>query len=126
MSQESGFEITFANCPAGLHAHVRGASTLQNTLAYWQRIVEEVHRRQSRAILLIDELEGEPLGEADWRNLVQAMLGTGVERLRIAHVKPLGLQQIEFCELYAVEAGINARVFADETEADLWLRHGME
>jgi len=126
MPQDTGFEISFANCPAGLRAHVRGTSSFGNTVGYWLRIVEEINRRQSRALLLVDELEGEPLAEDDWRRLVQAMLGSGVERLRIAHVKPLGLQKIEYCELYAVEAGINARVFVNETEADLWLRHGGE
>ena len=60
------------------------------------------------------------------RNLIwcSSMVGKGLESVRIAHVKPHGLQRIDHCELFAREAGLEARVFTDETEADLWLRYG--
>jgi len=45
--------------------------------------------------------------------------------VRIAHVKPQGLQRVEYCELFAREAGLTARVFTEESVADLWLRHGL-
>ena len=32
-------------------------------------------------------------------------------------------EQVEYCEIYALEAGIDAQVFEDERQADLWLRH---
>jgi len=50
--------------------------------------------------------------------------GKGLENVRIAHVKPHGLQQIEYCELHAREVGFVARVFTREIEAELWLRYG--
>jgi hypothetical protein len=52
------------------------------------------------------------------------MAGSGLERVRIAHVKPTGLDHLEYCEIYANAAGIDARVFADEGEAERWLRYG--
>jgi hypothetical protein len=52
------------------------------------------------------------------------MRGLGLETVRIAHVKPHGLQLIEHCEIYANEAGFDSRVFTDESQADLWLRYG--
>lgn len=107
-----------------LRVHVAGESTLENTVAYWQAIVDEVRRERPEAILLIDELQGERLTGVQWRQLVETMAGHGLEPLRIAHVKPMGLQQIEHCEIYAREAGFHSRVFDDERRAELWLRYG--
>ena len=47
-----------------------------------------------------------------------------LEQVRIAHVRPGGLQQLEHCEIFAVELGFQARVFVDERVAELWLRYG--
>ena len=48
----------------------------------------------------------------------------GLEQVRIAHVRPAGLQQLEYCEIFAVELGFQAHVFVDERAAELWLRYG--
>ena len=122
---QASFEIIFSAHPAGLKARVQGEGSLENTLAYWQAIVAELATRPAPALLLIDEMHGDPLPEHDWQQLVEAMKGTGLDQLRIAHVKPLGLQSIEYCELFALEAGMHARVFPDEDEAVMWLRHGL-
>ena len=122
---QASFEIIFSAHPAGLKARVQGEGSLENTLAYWQAIVAELATRPATALLLIDEMHGDPLPEHDWQQLVEAMKGTGLDQLRIAHVKPLGLQSIEYCELFALEAGMHARVFPDEDEAVMWLRHGL-
>jgi hypothetical protein len=37
----------------------------------------------------------------------------------------MGLEKIEYCEIFAVEAGMQARVFTSESDAVLWLRHGL-
>ena len=108
----------------GLRVEVRGPGTYENTLAYWRSIAAALGERRPAGLLLVDETVGEPLSPLQWKALVQAMEGAGLEKLRIAHVKPHGLERIEYCELYAREAGLDARVFTDENEADLWLRHG--
>jgi hypothetical protein len=108
----------------GLRVVVRGAGTYANTLAYWQTIAAKLQELGAPGLLVIDETTGEPLSAEDWKALVKAMVGKGLERVRIAHVKPHGLQRIEYCELAAREAGLEARVFTDEAEADLWLRYG--
>ncbi|MEO6104139.1 MAG: hypothetical protein ABIP44_10945 [Pseudoxanthomonas sp.] len=122
---EVSFQISFSTHPAGLRAWVTGEGTLQNTLAYWEAIVVELGARPAPALLLVDELRGESLPEQAWRQLVEAMEGTVLEQLRIAHVRPFGLQSVEFCELFALEAGMRARVFSSEDEAIMWLRHGL-
>lgn len=119
------FEIVFSAHPAGLKAWVRGAGSLENTLAYWQAIVARLTERPASALLLVDEMHGDPLPEQDWQQLVETIKGTCLDRLRIAHVKPLGLQSVEYCELFALEAGLRARVFSNEDEAINWLRYGL-
>lgn len=122
---QASFEIVFSAHPAGLKAYVRGEGSLENTLAYWQAILAELTVRPAPALLLIDEMHGDPLSEQSWQQLVETIKGTCLDQLRIAHVKPLGLQSIEYCELFALEAGMRARVFSSEDEAIMWLRHGL-
>lgn len=116
--------VGFSRRPSLLRVHVSGASSLDNTLAYWRSIISEVGREPADAILLIDDLVGEPLTQDEWLSLVQHATGHGLERARIAHVKPGGLRQIEYCEIFAGDAGFQARVFDDERAAELWLRYG--
>ena len=107
-----------------LRVHVIGESTLDNTIAYWQAILAEVEKEPAAQLLLIDELLGEPLTESEWLSLVRNMSNHGLEQVRIAHVKPHGLQRIKYCEIFARDAGFDARVFDDERAAELWLRYG--
>jgi hypothetical protein len=124
---QGGPQYTIAfqpNGADGLRAHVEGTASLETTIAYWRAILAQLAERRSKSLLLIDELRGEPLDARDWQRLVQAMTGKGLEQVRIAHVKPHGLERIEYCEIYANEAGLHARVFDDERAASLWLRYG--
>jgi hypothetical protein len=118
------YSIRFTVQQGLLRVHVLGVASLQSTFAYWTEIVERVCALKPHSLLLIDELRGPPLSAADWFGLVQALGGKGLESVRIAHVKPHGLEQVEYCEIYAKEAGLDARVFVDPGAAELWLRHG--
>jgi uncharacterized protein YjeT (DUF2065 family) len=122
---QASFEIVFSTHPFGLKARVRGEATFENTVAYWRAIAAALQERPSPALLLIDETIGAALYEEHWRQLVEMMKDGPLERLRIAHVKPMGLEKVEYCELFALEAGMHARVFTDEAEAVMWLRHGL-
>lgn len=119
-----GYRLAFADQSAGLRAHLSGRGGLPEVRACWMELAAEARRRDARALLLIDELEGAPLRPEEWKSLVAGMAGQGLERLRIAHVKPRGLEKLEYCEIYAREAGLVARVFVDERAASLWLRYG--
>lgn len=120
----AGYTLTFAPNDGGLRAHVVGETSLAATIAYWREIAHEARRVGAKALLLIDEMRGEVLGESDWLQLVTALRGEGLEKLRIAHVKPAGLQAVEYCEIFARDAGIEAHVFENETLASVWLRYG--
>ena len=119
-----GPAVSFARRLGTLRVEVQGESTLENTIAYWKAIEDEVRRAPVPALLLIDNLRGVELTADEWWRLVHALAGHGLENVRIAHVRPRGLQQIEYCELFACEAGFQARVFDSEVPASLWLRYG--
>lgn len=122
---EAAFQIVFSTHQFGLKAQLSGEAVFDNTVAYWSAIVDELGRRPAKGLLLVDEMTGAPLSEEHWRQLVEMMKGGPLEQVRIAHVKPLGLQKIEYCEIFALEAGMQARVFTDERDAVMWLRHGL-
>lgn len=107
-----------------LRVEVSGPNTVENTIRYWQAILTEVNAQPPRHIVLIDRMDGESLSSDEWKSLVHSLKGTGLESIRIAHVKPDGQEQLEYCELHALEAGFVARAFYDEGQAELWLRHG--
>jgi|KBSSwiStaDraftv2_1062776.scaffolds.fasta_scaffold53912_3 hypothetical protein len=124
MDQEDSLVVRTSHNRGVLRVEVSGPGNYANTLAYWKTIAAAVRKHTPHGLLLIDLTTGTALSAQEWKDLVDAMLGQGLEDVRIAHVKPHGLQQIEYCELYAREAGFVARVFTREVEAELWLRYG--
>jgi hypothetical protein len=108
----------------GLRVRVTGTRSLECTIEYWKRIVEKVAQSHPECLLVVDELRGTELTPAQWSDLVQSMVGKGLEQVRIAHVKLFGLDHIEYCELYANIEGFDARAFNNIPEAERWLRLG--
>jgi hypothetical protein len=106
-----------------LRAWASGTSSFAATVACWQQIIAEVQSRHPQTLLLVDRLEGRGLTGMEWESLVHATRGMGLESVRIAHVKPQGLETLEYCEIYAREVGLDARVFEDEASALFWLQH---
>ena len=123
-SKHPAFFVSSSRRGSQLRVHVIGESTLDNTIAYWQAILTEFEKETAAQLLLIDELLGEPLTESEWLSLVRNMANHGLEQMRIAHVKPHGLQRIEYCEIFARDVGFDSRVFDNEHAAEIWLRYG--
>jgi hypothetical protein len=73
-------------------------------------------------LLVVVELVGEELAASEWKALVDGVAGRGLEGVQIAHAKPFALDQIDYCERYANEAGLQARTFRSVDEALAWLR----
>ena len=119
--------VTFQARRGLLRAHVTGVKgTLDVTLGYWRRIAEEVRRRKPRNVLVVDEMEGEPLAADQFQKFIGAMRDQGFEGLRVAFVVARGehVPHVEGAEILARAVGFNARVFGNENDAALWLRHG--
>ena|SRR5688572_269453 len=121
------FKVDFEWQPGALRAHVTGVKgSIDITLAYWKAIAEEVRRLRARTLLVVDELEGEALQAEFMPAFIEAMVGLGLEGVRIAFVETQGGQipHVESAEILARERGYEVRVFANETDASLWLRYG--
>ncbi|MDQ2972766.1 MAG: hypothetical protein ABIY40_02830 [Rhodanobacteraceae bacterium] len=97
-------------------------------VACWKSLATECERRGTRQLLVIDRLQGDPLPPDEMDRLVGILLGTFLKHVRIAFHEPVSahLPLVEHAELSAREAGFTARVFADEHEAVLWLRYGVD
>ena len=126
MHKDDGYALDLRRQGDGLRATVSGERTLANTVAYWESIVAEVAVHKPKWLLLVDRLRGDELSIDEWRSLVERMTGQGLEGIRIAHVKPSGMDHLEYCEIFAREAGIDARAFADMGVAERWLRYGVD
>lgn len=116
--------VSFRPTRTGVRVKATGLGSYAATLECWRAIALQVRERRVATVLLIDETRGQPLRADEWQSLVEGMRGLGLEDVRIAHVKPFGLQGVEYCEIFAREAGFDARVFDNETTAELWLRYG--
>ena len=125
MAQSADYLLTCRCLRDGvLRADVSGRRTPAATRAYWEELLGQVRAHAPRRLLVVDELRGPELSAAEWCALVEAMHGRGLDGVRIAHVRPAGMAQLEYCEICAREAGIDARAFDDLAAAERWLRYG--
>jgi len=121
------FRINFRREHGHLRASVSGyGGSLETTVAYWNAIAEEVRRARPLSLLVVDEMDGGPMPPAQLPEFIDAVAGRGFEGLRIAFVEAHfdQLAQAQVAEILACEKGLNVRVFTNEMEAAVWLRHG--
>lgn len=121
------FQIEFRHEPDLLRAHVTGRTgSLESSLAYWTAIAAQAARSHPSMLLVVDETEGKPLETEQLQQFVAAMTGMGLEGVRIAFVEIDGtrIPRDEAVEIIAREQGYIARVFGNQSDAALWLRHG--
>jgi hypothetical protein len=116
--------VGFRPTRTGVRVKATGLESYAATVECWRAIAAQAPERRMATVLLVDEMRGHPLRADEWQALVGGMRGLGLEDVRIAHVKPFGLQGVAYCEIFAREAGFDARVFDNETKAGLWLRYG--
>jgi hypothetical protein len=127
MAAQPPFRIEYSRDGEVLRAHVTGVNgTLETTLAYWQALAAEVRRQPPRALLVVDDMEGDPPPPEQLAVFVQAMVGQGFEGVRVAYVERHAQQipEVEYAEIMARDLGFDARVFGNEDAAAVWLRHG--
>ena len=123
------FRIDYSRDGELLRAHVTGVNgTLETTLACWTALAAELQRVPvPKSLLVVDDMEGEPPPPEQLAQFVQSMVGMGFEGVRVAYVEAHAEQipAVEFGEILARERGFDARVFGNEADARIWLRHGM-
>lgn len=121
------YRIEYRSDDGILRAHVTGTTdSLQTTVAYWTDMAGEVRRQAPDHLLVLHEMDGPTLPRQEMLRFVQAMQGGGLERIRIAFVEAslAKLPHMEHAEIFAREHGFSARVFGNEMDARVWLRHG--
>ena len=89
-SPDHSWRLRFEDRTGYLYAEVTGPEdSLAITMAYWQEIAAECSRRNAVRLLVCDRLRGEPATPDEFRQLAQAFLGMGLERVRIAFHEPV-------------------------------------
>lgn len=118
--------LVFEDRPDYLYAQVTGPRDSHHiSLAYWSRIAEQVRKRQTRKLLVVENL-GDHEDVRDLPTLIDALIAMGLDRIQIAFVvgRVELLPQMEHGEILAMERGANGRVFGSVAVAERWLRHG--
>ena len=119
---ESSFE------PPLLQVTVTGGEEtgLPVSLEYWLRIGALVRQTGASQLLVLDRMQGEVMTNEQLAHFFDQIEGIGLERVRIAYVEGRidQIPRIEYAELLALERGYDIRMFANETDARVWLRHG--
>lgn len=94
---------------------------------YWLRILDHARACGASQLLVLDGMQGEVMGDEDLQRFFDAIEGRVHAGLRMAYVEGRADQipRIEHAELLARERGYTVRIFNNETDALVWLRHGM-
>jgi len=107
---------------------IGGADTgLAVSSEYWLRICDEVQACGARQLLVLDAMQGEVMTHEDLERFFEVIAGRGLDQVRLAYVEGRADQvpRIEYAELMARERGYDFRTFGNESDAAVWLRHGM-
>ncbi|HET7557328.1 MAG TPA: hypothetical protein VFK08_04560 [Rhodanobacteraceae bacterium] len=121
------YDLRFSDRGDYLRVEVGGpGDSLEVSLAYWNDIAAECERRATRALLVLDLFENEPLQPWEVDQVIEAMRDSYMRQVRVAYceLNSAVVPQAEHGELTAREVGFTVRVFASEHEAELWLRYG--
>jgi hypothetical protein len=124
---EERYQLEFRSSGNELQVAVRGNQrNADNTLACWLRIAGEVRLRNPRRLLVVSDVEGEPMQPEDMRALFGKLSGRGMEGVRVAYVdlQSFKTPRMETAEILASEHGFSVRIFDNRIAAEMWLRHG--
>jgi hypothetical protein len=116
------YALHFEDRPGYLFARIEGPrDTLAISLAYWREIAVEVERRGATALLVVEELE-QRADPVDAAQVIAALPGFGLDRVRIAYVDALEDMDLllhEQAEAHLI--GLQGRVFGSTASAERWL-----
>lgn len=106
-----------------LHATATGPRTPQNALRFLREAYAACVDREVQNLLLEMNLAGPSLGTYDVYRVITERSPDGVKLGRIAYVDDVAddPRQVRFAETFAVNRGMNVRLFNDVLEAARWL-----
>ena len=124
-----GYRLEFEYTAPLLRARVTGGTDtgLAISSEYWLLIGDEVRASGAQELLVLDAMQGEVMTPEELGRFFEIISGRGLEQVRLAYVEGRADQipRIEYAELMARERGYRIRMFNNETDAVVWLRHGM-
>jgi hypothetical protein len=121
------FHVRYENRPGYLFAKIDGPyDSLEISLSYWRELAAECQRRKASRLLVVDQLQGEPLDINAVESLIKGWQGTGLESVQTAFVEldSVNVAFMEHGQIFANESGFSTRVFTEFEEAERWLRYG--
>lgn len=125
----TGYRLEFEYHAPQLRVRVSGGvdTGLAVSSEYWHLIADEARATDASQLLVLDGMAGEVMAPEELERFFDAIAGRGLERVRLAYVEGRADQipRIEYAELMARERGYDIRMFNNETDAGIWLRHGI-
>ena len=126
--QDAPFRIEYSRESDLLCAHLTGVNgSFETTVAYWTELAGELLREPAAALLVVDDMAGDIPTPDELARFVAVMRGLAPDNVRVAFVEAHAQQiaELEFGEILAREYGFHVRVFGNEADARIWLRHGI-
>ena len=127
--EAEGYRLEFEYDAPLLRARVVGGidTSLAVSSEYWLLICDEVRASGAEQLLVLDAMQGEVMTHEELERFFEVIAGRRLEQVRLAYVEGRADQvpRIEYAELLARERGYAIRMFGNETDAVVWLRHGM-
>lgn len=123
------YRLEFEYAAPLLRVRVVGGSDtrLAVTGEYWLEIIAEAQACHASELLVVDAMQGEVMTDLELEAFFRLIEGRGLERVRAAYVEGRAdqISRVEVAELMARERGYDIRMFNNETDALVWLRHGL-
>jgi len=121
------YQLSFMPCDGFLRVRVAGGIDAQRVrIAYWREIVAAARARGERRLLVLDRKKGAPASPGELEAMARLFSADAAHFDRIAVVEPITsfLPAMEHAEIHGRSAGINLRIFGDESTAERWLLFG--
>jgi hypothetical protein len=119
------YELKVAEKGEYLHVRVTGENSPETVRGYLLDVYLACSERDSRAVLIEEDLRGPSLGVVDIYQIISDQSRKTWPRIRrIAYVDvncEHDAARMRFAETIAVNRGVNVRVFPNVAEAEKWL-----
>lgn len=118
-----GYQLTFTEKPAYLHAVVSGPNTRENVARYMEEVIHECLTRNCPRVLVEENLTGPRLGTIDIFSLASAGSLRHMGTLRCMAYVDVNAHDdsMYFAESVAVNRAFPVRVFSSVAAAEKWL-----
>lgn len=126
-TEPPAYRLAFNAADGFLRVQVSGDIDAQHVrIAYWREIVATARDRGERKLLVLDRKKGVPASPEELAGLARLFSTDAVHFDRIAVIEPTTafLPAMEHAEIHGRSAGINVRIFSDESSAERWLLFG--